>query len=102
MRASLLMGMPILSRGAAEERPGRRKERAATTGRCGAEAAEMTDEDQRVRAVVDSLAESLSCDRDGTRLRYGDYEWRRCGADVEDVLSEWARRLVRRLEGPGG
>ena len=62
----------------------------------------MTDEDQRVRAVVDSLAESLSCDRDGTRLRYGDYECPRCGADVEDVLSEWARRLVRRLEGPGG
>lgn len=60
----------------------------------------MTPEEQQVRTVVGSLAESLSCDRDGTRLRYGDYECPRCGADVEDVLSEWARRLVRKLDQP--
>ena len=57
----------------------------------------MIDEEQQVKGVLDGVAERLACGRDGTRLRFGDFECPRCGADVDDVLDEWARRLVRRL-----
>ena len=44
--------------------------------------------------VVHQMSEMLSCSEDGTRLRFGDYECPHCGADVENVLEEWAGRLL--------
>ena len=47
--------------------------------------------------VVHQMSEMLSCSEDGTRLRFGDYECPHCGADVGNVLEEWATRLLMGL-----
>ena len=56
----------------------------------------MGNED-RIRKVLNSLAEALACRLCGTRLRFGDTECPHCGADVDDVLRGWAERLIAEL-----
>ena len=53
----------------------------------------MATEDQ-IQKVVNSLYEVEGCNRCATRLRFGDYDCPRCGADIEDNLRDWAERLV--------
>ena len=53
----------------------------------------MATEDQ-IQKVVNSLYEVEACNRCGTRLRFGDLDCPRCGADIEDNLRDWAERLV--------
>ena len=53
----------------------------------------MATEDQIQRAV-NSLSEIGGCSQCGTKLRFGDLDCPRCGADIEDNLRNWAERLV--------
>lgn len=50
--------------------------------------------DEQVQAVMNRLAEGLSCGSCGLSLRFGDYECPHCGADLEDDLRQWAEGLV--------
>ena len=50
--------------------------------------------DDQVHAVMSALADVQPCGQCGTALRFGDYECPHCGADLEDALREWARKLV--------
>jgi hypothetical protein len=49
---------------------------------------------KKMQWVVHQMSEMLSCSEDGTRLRFGDYECPHCGADVANILEEWAGRLL--------
>ncbi len=53
----------------------------------------MATEDQ-IQKAVNSLSEISACSRCGTKLRFGDLDCPRCGADIEDNLRDWAERLV--------
>ena len=56
----------------------------------------MATEDQ-IQKVMNSLDEIQSCQRCGTRLRFGDVDCPHCGEDIEDVLRRWAERLIDTL-----
>lgn len=53
----------------------------------------MTKEEQ-VQRIVGRLADVVSCDKCGTRLRFGDVECPHCGADVEEPLRRFAHTLA--------
>ena len=53
----------------------------------------MATEDQ-IQKVVNSLYDIEGCERCGTRIRFGDYDCPRCGADIEDNLRDWAERVI--------
>ena len=53
----------------------------------------MTKEEQ-VKRIVGRLADVVSCDKCGTRLRFGDVECPHCGADVEEPLRRFAHTLA--------
>ena len=53
----------------------------------------MATEDQ-IQKALNSLSEIEGCSRCGTRLRFGDLDCPRCGAEIEDNLRDWAERLV--------
>jgi uncharacterized protein (UPF0212 family) len=57
----------------------------------------LSKDDQIVK-VLNSLYEVVVCGRCETRIRFGDSECPHCGTDVEDVLHQWAERLLGRLE----
>jgi hypothetical protein len=50
--------------------------------------------EEQIRKVLNSLLELPGCHRCGVRIRFGDYECPRCGADLDDDLREWAVRLI--------
>jgi hypothetical protein len=58
----------------------------------------MTREEQ-INLVLFSLAEVQVCGACGVRLRFGDMECPRCGADIEDLLRLWAGHLLDDLAG---
>jgi rubrerythrin len=53
----------------------------------------MATED-RIQVVLNALADIQPCRQCGTAVRFGDYECPHCGADLEDALRDWARKLV--------
>ena len=57
----------------------------------------MSDKEM-IQMVLTWLAELRTCPQCATRIRFGDYECPHCGADLEDVLREWALGLVRALK----
>ena len=56
----------------------------------------MPTEDH-IRTVLNHLAEVQTCGQCGTRFRLGDVDCPHCGEDLEDVLRQWAERLVDAL-----
>ena len=56
----------------------------------------MPTEDH-IRTVLNHLAEVQTCGQCGTRFRLGDVDCPHCGKDLEDVLRQWAERLVDAL-----
>ena len=52
---------------------------------------------EQIQVVLGRLADMLACGQCGTRLRFGDYEGPHCGADLEDILRQWAQRLIKEL-----
>ncbi len=58
----------------------------------------MLNKDDQIIKVLNSLYEVVVCGLCGTRIRFGDSECPHCGTDVEDLLLQWADRLLGRLE----
>ena len=56
----------------------------------------MPTEDH-IRTVLNHLAEVQTCGQCGTRFRLGDVDCPHCGEDLEDVLRQWAGRLIAEL-----
>ena len=53
--------------------------------------------EKQIQAVLSRLAEIQTCRLCGTAIRFGDYECPHCGADLDDDLREWAKRLIEGL-----
>ena len=53
----------------------------------------MASEEQ-IQIVMNALADPIPCPECGVRVRFGDLECPRCGADIYDDLKDWAERLV--------
>lgn len=56
--------------------------------------------EEQIRKVLNSLFEFPGCPQCGVRIRFGDVECPRCGADLEDDLRQWAERLLEELNSP--
>ncbi len=54
--------------------------------------------DDQILKVLNSLYEMVACRQCGTRIRFGDSECPHCGTDVDDVLRQWAARLLDKLD----
>ncbi len=55
--------------------------------------------DEQITRILFSLGEVQVCHVCGVRLRFGDMECPRCGADIEDLLRQWAGQLLDALAG---
>ena len=53
--------------------------------------------EEQVARVVAAASQVVACAVCETRLRFGNRECPHCGADVEEVLRAWARRLLAAL-----
>lgn len=53
--------------------------------------------DEQISNIVRSMDAMIHCHECGVRVRYGDVDCPRCGADIEDLLRAWARRLFDNL-----
>ncbi|MCI0437989.1 MAG: hypothetical protein L0177_02530 [Chloroflexi bacterium] len=53
---------------------------------------------EQIQKLLNGLSECPGCNRCGVRIRFGDLECPRCGADLEDDLWEWAERLIDEIE----
>ena len=53
--------------------------------------------EKQIQTLLNGLARTASCDRCGTRLRFGDMDCPHCGADLEEGLRSWAERVVDEL-----
>ncbi|MBI2170840.1 MAG: hypothetical protein HYU30_02300 [Chloroflexi bacterium] len=53
--------------------------------------------EQHTLAILNALAEVLTCPHCDTRLRFGDWECPHCGKDLDDTLRRWAAHLLDRL-----
>ena len=60
----------------------------------------MATEDQ-IQKAVNSLSGISACSQCGTKLRFGDLDCPHCGADIEDNLRDWAKRLIDGLFSSG-
>jgi uncharacterized protein (UPF0212 family) len=56
----------------------------------------MTNE-ERIQAAINSLDSMMPCSGCGMRYRVGDVECPRCGADLDDILREWAEQLIAKI-----
>jgi rubrerythrin len=54
--------------------------------------------ESQIRTVLNHLAEVQFCHVCGTRFRFGDLDCPHCGEDLEEVLRQWADRLVDALD----
>ena len=52
--------------------------------------------------VLDHVTSVESCGECGMTVRFGVYECPHCGGDLEDVLRDWAGRLLAALESSRG
>ena len=52
------------------------------------------EKEEQVNKVLNALGSVVTCPLCDTRIRYGDLECPHCGADLEDVLRQWAGMLV--------
>ena len=50
--------------------------------------------EEQIQKVMNRLADLPGCPECGVRVRFGDLECPRCGADIYDDLLAWAERLV--------
>lgn len=57
----------------------------------------MLTEDN-IQIVLTQLTEVVRCNNCGTTVRFGVYDCPHCGSDLEDVLRDWAKRLLDLLE----
>ena len=53
--------------------------------------------DEQISDIVHHMHGMIHCHECGVRIRYGDIYCPRCGADIEELLRAWARRLVDNL-----
>lgn len=54
----------------------------------------MVSEEQAGK-IFGHMAEPIYCHECGVRIRFGDYDCPRCGADIEELLRAWARQLLQ-------
>lgn len=52
---------------------------------------------EQIQTLLNALAQIASCERCGTRLRFGDLDCPHCGADLEASLRTWAERVIDEL-----
>ena len=50
--------------------------------------------EEQIRIVLNGLFDFPGCPSCGVRIRFGDYECPRCGADLDDDLRGWAEKLI--------
>lgn len=50
--------------------------------------------EEQIRVILNGLFDFPGCPECGTRMRFGDYECPKCGADLDDDLRSWAEKLV--------
>ena len=50
--------------------------------------------DEQIQKALNHLAYLPGCPECGVRVRFGDLECPRCGADLYDELRAWAERLI--------
>jgi hypothetical protein len=53
--------------------------------------------EKQVQIVLTSLSDFQGCRHCGTRFRFGDLDCPHCGAELDDLLREWAQALLERL-----
>jgi hypothetical protein len=53
--------------------------------------------ERQIQQVLMFLAEVRACQLCGTRFRFGDLDCPHCGADLEELLRQWAEELVEQL-----
>ena len=52
---------------------------------------------EKIQKVLNSLYEIKGCEECGTRIRFGDVDCPHCGAELDDLLHAWAKRLIDSL-----
>jgi predicted RNA-binding Zn-ribbon protein involved in translation (DUF1610 family) len=60
----------------------------------------MAREDD-IQVVLDHVTGVEACGACGMTIRFGVYECPHCGGDLEDVLRDWAKRLLSALASKG-
>jgi len=53
--------------------------------------------ESQIQKVLNKLADVRACNYCGTRLRFGDWEYPHCWADLEEHLRLWAEQMVNEL-----
>ena len=53
--------------------------------------------DEQISNIVRNMDGMIHCHECGVRIRYGDIDCPRCGADIEELLRAWARQLFDTL-----
>ena len=74
----------------------RRAPEAATMPPGAARGSRMATEEE-IQVVLEHVTSVESCGSCGMTLRFGIYECAHCGEDLEDVLRDWAQRLLTAL-----
>jgi hypothetical protein len=54
--------------------------------------------EKQVQIVLTALSDFQGCRQCGTRFRFGDLDCPHCGAELDDLLREWAEAVLERLE----
>ena len=54
--------------------------------------------ESQIQKVLNKLADVRACNYCGTRLRFGDWEYPHCWADLEEHLRLWAEQMVNELQ----
>ena len=57
----------------------------------------MMEKSNPTQAIISSLDEIPNCHSCGVRLRFGDYECPKFGADFYDSLELWAENVIKML-----
>jgi hypothetical protein len=54
--------------------------------------------EEQIQKLINGLYQIPPCERCGVKIRYGDLDCPRCGADIEDALRDWAEQLIDELK----
>ena len=57
----------------------------------------MATHDQ-IQKLINGLSRYPGCKNCGVRIRFGDFECPRCGADLDEELWEWAKGILEEIE----
>jgi uncharacterized protein (UPF0212 family) len=56
------------------------------------------DQEEKLKIIINKLMDPLTCDKDGTRIRFGDLECPRCGSDIELLLQGLGETILSNIE----